>query len=117
MIDYEIYKILHLFMIVILFSSFAVQCFAEKKHKVHSILAGVSSLLILVSGMGLLARLGISHTSGWPMWAVLKVFFWAFIAFLTPVVVKRFPQHKQKWFWFILADFIIIAAIIIYKPA
>ncbi len=116
MIDYEIYKIIHLVMIVVLFSSFAVQCFAEKKQKVHSILAGVASLLILVSGMGLLARLGISHGEGWPLWAKLKVFFWAFIAFLTPVVVKRFPQHKKKWFWFILADFVLVAYIIIYKP-
>ncbi len=116
MIDYEIYKMIHLFMIVLLFSSFAVQCYSEKKYKIHAILAGVATVFIFVSGMGLLARLGMPHAEPWPLWTNLKVVFWAFISILTPIIVKRAPQHKKKWFWVIMGTFVIITYVIIYKP-
>ena len=67
MIPYETYKVIHLASLAILLTGFALQ-FYGLGNKLHKVLTGIATLTVLVSGMGLMARLGIAHGSAWPAW-------------------------------------------------
>lgn len=97
--SYQFYKILHISCIVIFFSTFAMSAVRAKKHKPTIIINGIALVLILVSGFGLIARIGISHGSGWPLWLNLKVAIWLVVGSIGHVAMKRFPQHLPKVFW------------------
>ena len=75
MLSYDFYKTLHLFSLVLFLGtmSFTLAQPAGQAPKQMKILSGVSSLFLLVAGMGLLARIGVSHGTGWPLWAMLRV--------------------------------------------
>ncbi len=93
--SYEFYKILHLFMIFS-FLVFSVLNLTTVPSKLVKIGNGVVSFLILVAGMGLLARIGISHGEGFPTWVILKMVIWLLLAVLIPVAGKRFPEAGKK---------------------
>jgi uncharacterized membrane protein SirB2 len=82
-------------------------------------MTGISSFIILVGGMGLLARLGISHKEGWPLWAYLKLGFWLIIVALVPILSKKIQhsQHRKYILVLILGLVFIQTCIIIYKPS
>ncbi len=114
MIPYEVYKVIHLFFLMVLFTGFTLQFWgvAEKKLK---ILTGIATLLVLVSGMGLLARIGISHGEPWPMWVRLKVLVWLVVGVGAAVVVKRFPRHGKKAYVMMMTLFLLAAVMAVYK--
>jgi uncharacterized membrane protein SirB2 len=116
MINYETYKIIHLTSIVLMLTCFSVQCYVSQKSKIHSIFSGIATLLILISGMGLIARIGIGHGESWPFWIKAKVTLWFIIGVGTPVVIKRFPGFKKNWFWVNIALFAVASYLAIYKP-
>ncbi|MEE8522688.1 MAG: hypothetical protein V3T72_02055 [Thermoanaerobaculia bacterium] len=79
--------------------------------KLAGITHGVGLLIILVSGFGLLAKLGI----GFPPWVWLKLVIWLVIAALL-VLIRKMPQHATL-FWFALPVLTGIAAYLaLYKP-
>ena len=45
-------------------------------------MVGLTSFLILVAGMGLIARLGFKHNDPFPLWIKLKIGNWVFINIL-----------------------------------
>ena len=100
--SYEFYKVLHVFMIVLFVGSIAVQFFMETSPKSAKIISGVSSFLIFVAGMGLLARIGVSHGEGWPLWVKLKVGLWIAVAALGPILAKRLKSNRQFGYYGIL---------------
>lgn len=116
MIPYEIYKIIHLTSLIVLFTSFGVSIFGDQKLKIFKILSGVATLLILVSGMGLMARIGIAHGKAFPLWINLKFIFWGLIGIGVPVIIKRFNHFKNFAFWGSLIIFVIAATVANYKP-
>jgi len=81
-----------------MFSFFGIQIYGDASKKSFKMLSGVASLLILVSGMGLLARLGMPHGEPWPMWIHIKLGVWGAITILTPIILKRFPSFKKTWY-------------------
>lgn len=113
--SYEFYKLLHLAMIIIFVSGVGISFYSPAKIKLWSILTGITSVLILVSGMGLLARLGISHGEPFPTWVLIKFAVWFLIGAGAPIVLKRFPQFKPKGFFVVLALVLIAVAAVILK--
>jgi uncharacterized membrane protein SirB2 len=114
--SYEFYKIIHLFCIGLFLSCAGVLFWNSEKKKLFNILMGITSVLILVSGMGLIARIGISHGEGWPIWLKLKVGIWVILTVGGPVVVKRFNPFKKGFYWLILALYFAAIYIANFKP-
>lgn len=116
MIAYEIYKIIHLTSLMIFFTASAIALIGDKNIKIFKILQGLATLFILVSGMGLLARIGITHGSPWPSWAIFKVLIWLTLALSVPIINKRWPQFKTALYWPMMMLFVLAAILAVYKP-
>ena len=103
--SYEFYKVLHVFMLVLMVTSFAPQFVSANNSnaKLFKITSGIASLLLFVAGMGLLARIGVGHGQGWPMWVKVKVGLWVAIAALGPIMIKRMKSNRLAGLGLILA--------------
>lgn len=118
---YEIYKVLHLTSLgFVLISTAAIAMMAffdqlEKapgKKKLFSIVHGIFLLLTLVSGFGLLARLGIHNM---PVWVIVKIVIWGLFGVI-PVFMKKKPA-KSMGLWTLLGVLFACGAFLaIYKP-
>lgn len=106
MLSYEVYKVLHLSFIVLFFSLLGAQLLTDFKQKWGKITLGVASFFILVSGMGLMARLQIGHGEPWPTWIFIKLAIWLILTVSVPVVAKRFLNLKKIWYWVCVVLFI-----------
>lgn len=116
MLSYEFYKIVHVLAVVVTFSGSAVALYGNApKHL--KIIGGVSSLLIFVAGMGLMARIGIDHSAGFPFWIMAKMGIWLFLAVALPLAARRAPKNlRVPIFGGALAFFIWAHYLAIYKP-
>jgi hypothetical protein len=100
----EVYKVLHLLGIMLLFASLGGMAVlglrgGEEREvtplrKLLSITHGVSLLVVFVAGFGLMARLGIM--SGWPTWIYIKIALWLVLGGAT-VLVRRTPELGRVW--------------------
>jgi len=122
MISYEVYKILHLWGIMLLFTSVGGLCILSMKarpqnseagRKLAMSVHGIALVLILVTGFGLLARLGIM--TGWPLWVWLKLGIWVILGGVV-VLIRRMPQAAGLLFLVIPLLGAIAAFLAIYKP-
>lgn len=73
--DPDIYKVIHLAGVIILFGALGAGVYtsSNKNNKLAGILHGISLVLILVSGFGLLARIW-GNQFTW--WIILKLVIW-----------------------------------------
>lgn len=113
---YEVYKLIHIVSIFLFISSLGALFFGNKESKLHKILSGVVSLMILVAGMGLLARLNYNHGEPWPLWVKMKIALWMLAAILLPVLNKRVTQKRGLAFSLIMIILSLAAYVAIYKP-
>ncbi len=116
MFSYQVYKLVHLASIFMFLSTMGASFFLNEKGKLIKILSGISSFLILVGGMGLLARLGVSHGEPFPFWVISKIGIWLGLAILAPVLAKRLKSMRHLAFlglWLLAA---VAAYFAIYKP-
>ncbi|MCO4793645.1 MAG: hypothetical protein KC493_08040 [Bacteriovoracaceae bacterium] len=110
--SYEFYKSLHLLMIFS-FLVLGTLNLVTQPTKLVKIGTGVTSFLIMVAGMGLLARIG----SGFTGWVIVKAVIWLLLAGLIPVAGKRFSEKgKQMTLVAIVALSAIAAFFAINKP-
>lgn len=75
------------------------------------ILHGVSLLILLVAGFGLLAKLGV----GMPGWVHPKLLLWLFLGGIT-VLFKRRPERGPLWAWVAGLLGVVAAVFGVYKP-
>ncbi len=113
---YEVYKLLHIIFVVLFVSGAAIMLYADPVSKFWKILTGIVSFLIFVAGMGLMARLGVSHTEGWPTWIKAKVAIWLIAAAFAPIAAKRMRAHRHLAFG-ILMSFVSVAIwLAVFQP-
>lgn len=124
MISLEAYKLIHVLGILFVFSAVAGAAVhataggdraANPLYRMLAIVHGVAIVFILVSGFGMLARLGVAHnalTLGW-IWVKLAV--WAGLG-----AVLTLPYRKSSWATaiFFTAPFLglLAATMGIFKP-
>lgn len=115
MISYEVYKVLHLNMLFLTLCSigaaFASEQFAQKK--LLKIITHVMSFIIFVAGMGLIARIGIQHGAGFPIWIKIKIVMW-FLFTGSAVMIFKLKNKKHKLIALIIA---IVSAIVASSSA
>lgn len=91
--SYAFYKILHLFAILLLFTSLGTLAAAargnETLQRIARVTHGVALLLILVAGFGLMARLGLFGAI--PLWAWVKIGLWLLLG-LAVLPLRRKPR-------------------------
>lgn len=110
MLSYEFYKVLHFASIFFFVAGMSASLLMQPAPKFVKIFTGIASFLILVGGMGLLARIGYQHGQGaWPAWVQAKVGIWLVLAVGTPVLAKRLTKH-QSIVWILGLVMAVIAA-------
>ncbi len=97
MLSYEFYKVLHFVSIFFFIAGMSATFLMKPAPKFIKIVTGIASFLILVGGMGLLARIGFSHGQGaWPAWVQAKVGIWLVLAIGAPVLGKRIQNDSHR---------------------
>lgn len=89
--SYTFYKILHLLSVLALFLALGGRLFSHPENTLYKkklmILHGVAAFFLLVSGFGLLARLGMFHNL--PAWAWGKIVIWLILGLGLPLLLKK----------------------------
>lgn len=108
MFSYQLYNLLHILGIVLVFMAIGALAFhganggTKESNKVRGLVMsthGVGVLLILIAGFGMLARTR-SMSAGLPGWLHPKILIWVLIG-AAPMILSRRPQWgKALWFVF-----------------
>lgn len=84
--SYEIYRLIHLGGLMLLFFGLGAAVFSsQEKPRGGMALHGIGVLMMLVAGFGMLAKRGYSATEGW---VLAKIGVWVVLAIL-PVLVRK----------------------------
>ena len=119
MIPYAAYKVLHLIGVMFLLLSLGAYLMlsinkSERGRKLAAMTHGISVLIILVAGFGLLARLGFFGAVGWPLWVWIKLVIWLILAVII-ALIKRAPSLVPV-LWFLIPALAGLAAYMaVYK--
>ncbi|MCF3648709.1 DUF1516 family protein [Synoicihabitans lomoniglobus] len=104
------YHILHLLSLVVLtggtFYGFAGAADTRKKVMIFS---GIASVLMLVSGFGLLSKL----SYGFPGWAIVKIVCWLGLSALMGIGYRK--RDKAGLFMGIILALVFIALVMVYQ--
>jgi uncharacterized membrane protein SirB2 len=113
--NYHDLKFFH-FTSIILFSISIFCGIYQTEKKLFKILTGVSSLLLILTGVLLIYRLGIMNQGPVPFWISIKVGIAIAMAVATPIVIKRKPQLASRLFIPYLLLIFTAVFLGIYKP-
>ena len=116
MFSYQLYKVIHLASVFFFLGSLGASFFVKEKVKIIKILTGMTSFLILVGGMGLLARLGFSHGESFPFWVLLKMGLWLTLAIAGPLLARRLHSMRAFALIGLLSLAVLAAYAAVYKP-
>lgn len=92
--SYEFYKTLHLFAVLLLFTSLGTiaataRSNSQQLRRLSGIAHGIAAAIIFVAGFGLMARLGLFGTI--PVWAWLKIGLWLALGLIV-LPLRRKPE-------------------------
>lgn len=111
------YRVLHYGSLFFFLSGLGISLFTENTNKMNKIVTGIASLLVLVAGMGLIAKaLEIGHGSSWPAWIHAKLTIWALLSIGGPVIAKRLGKGRVLTFYIILILATVAAYLAVNKP-
>ena len=108
------YHLLHVYALISLVSSMTYLLLTEKVARQATVLYGVSSLFMLVSGMGMTHKYSFSMAS---FWIVAKIFIWFLLSMSVPIIAKRMPHLKIRLFRVSMALIFLAAYFAIIKPS
>ncbi len=112
--SYEFYKVLHLAGLVTLFTSLGALAFVPgERRKPLMMMHGIATVVMLVAGFGLLARLGLMGNLG--PWVYGKLAIWLVMG-AAPVILRRKPKMALTILLVSIALGAISACLAIYKP-
>lgn len=113
MLSFEFYKVIHLACLLVVIFTLSLGFFGKEKRKWIRITSMTASFLMMVAGMGLLAK----TKMGWPLWVQVKLGLWCILAILAPVLTKRLPDNKKTMGATIVGLLFFIAIIMVtYRP-
>lgn len=111
------YRVLHFGSLFFFLSGLGVSFFTDNKNVANKIISGIASLLILVAGMGLIAKgLQIGHGDGWPAWIHAKITIWAVLAIVGPILTKRLSKGRVAAFYISLVLAVCAGYLAVNKP-
>jgi len=122
MVSLTVYKVLHVFSIVLTFTVLGALALhsanggsreSNSVRKLTGMLHGIGLVLILVSGMGALARLGTS--GGFPGWVWAKLVIWLVVG-ASAMVFRRSPALSKQLLWLLPVLAGVAAWLAFYKP-
>ena len=110
----QLYHILHVFALVILtaqtYMAFANP--APENRKRTMMVAGIATLLLLVSGAGMVSKMGYSFGSGW---VIVKLLCWLVLSALAGLAYRK--AHLRGVLSFVGLAAVLIALVMVYiKP-
>lgn len=103
------YKIIHVFAVVLTLLSLGALAFfvmnggnpkTSPHRKLIAISHGIGLVVLIVTGFGMLFRLGVDHGQPWPFWVWLKIGLWLFAGALI-ALIQRVPRLALL-FWLLL---------------
>lgn len=124
MISYSVYRLVHLFGIIMLFVVLGGLSYGATRSeagrggvspRVAMALHGAALFIVLLGGFGLLARLGVVHGMDWPGWVWAKLGIWL-LAGAAVVVPRRRPEWAPALFVALPLLGGIAAWLAIFKP-
>lgn len=99
------YKAIHILSIMLLFTALGGLLLAARasvqtgvSRKLAGITHGIALVLILVSGFGALAKIGLSNPAIWPGWLWTKVLIWLALGAVI-VLIRRAPRTAPALWW------------------
>ncbi|HEY7214745.1 MAG TPA: hypothetical protein VIC28_08955 [Thermoanaerobaculia bacterium] len=112
------YKVIHVLSIMLLFTAFGsmlsgLQSGASRK--LAGMTHGLALVLILVSGFGALAKIGLSNPGIWPGWLWLKVLIWIVFGGVI-VLIRRAPRASTLLWWVLPLLGGLAGYLAMYKP-
>ena len=113
--NYEFYRLIHFITLIIVTASLGVSYFGNPPKKWAKYLGMSASLLLMIAGMGLLAKT--MPGQPWPLWAKMKIGIWAIIALAGPIMAKRLTVYRGVAFSSLLILFTIAITLAVYKPS
>jgi hypothetical protein len=124
MFSREFYEILHIVGIAMLFLAIGgvsvhaanggTKAVSSTRPLVGSI-HGLGSLLVLVGGFGMLARIGFQHGGAFPNWLIVKLVVWVLLSVLVLLPYRR-PSLARPFFVLMPVLAGVAAYMALYKP-
>ena len=116
------YRVLHVLSAFLLFTALGGLLLASRagvttgvSRKTAGMTHGIALILLLVTGFGALARIGLSNPAIWPAWLWLKALIWLVMGGII-VLIRRAPRTATLLWWLLPILGGLAAYLAIYKP-
>lgn len=110
--SFEIYKAIHIISLIVVTACLGIGYFAPRKWA--KMLGMTASLLLMIAGMGLLAKAYAGQN--WPTWVIIKIFIWLVVAISGPMMAKRLTKYRAQAFFFLIFLLTVAICLAIFKP-